>query len=122
MNGKPMMTNLQKCPENYVCTNSFGICEKKSENKALCSSSCNKCSTGPDSSPYTCVSKTQFGRCINNKVAMVSSCESGSVCSVEMLKHGSICAPLCVIDFVSIIFVKSFKNLLIVFYIYYFND
>lgn len=105
MNGKPMKTTLHKCKEDYVCTNSPMICEKKSEKEPLCSSSCNKCPTDSNASPYTCLSQTKYGRCINNEVALVDSCESGSVCNVEMLtKYGTICAPLCVIDYVSILF------------------
>ncbi|XP_065369619.1 uncharacterized protein LOC135961902 [Calliphora vicina] len=98
MNGKPLKSTLTNCPEDHVCTNSDKICEPESvANKPICDSSCNKC---PTDGKYTCVSKTQFGRCIDNEVVIVSSCESGSICNIDMLvKAGQICAPTCVVDF-----------------------
>lgn len=117
MNGKPMMTTLKKCEEGFVCTDSKSICVDKSENVPECSTSCNKCPPEEDGNPYTCVSKTEFGRCINNEIVGVESCDKGSVCSVEMLEHGNICAPLCVMDFVSIF---SFKNYSYHFHIFIF--
>ncbi|XP_023299070.2 uncharacterized protein LOC111681504 [Lucilia cuprina] len=97
MNGKPMKTELITCPEDQVCSKSANICEPKADDNAICGgSSCNICNIDDK---YTCVSKTQFGRCLNGKVAVTSSCEKGSLCSTEMLTYGQICAPTCVLDF-----------------------
>ncbi|KAM7342269.1 uncharacterized protein ACRADG_009733 [Cochliomyia hominivorax] len=99
LDNKPMKTKLQKCKDDHVCTNSIKICEPESEQyKPLCSTSCNKCPS--NGHPYTCVSKTEYARCINGKVAFVDSCNNGSFCNVDLLsKAGEICAPQCVLDF-----------------------
>lgn len=102
MNEKPLENFLNTCDEGHVCTKEETICVPKSEPGAtpVCSSTCNVCL--PDTR-YTCVSQTQYGRCINNEIAVIGNCEDDSICSLEIMdKTNSICVPSCVADFVSI--------------------
>lgn len=109
MDGNHLTNTLHTCPVDHVCTDSENVCEPKvksdgTTNVAACSTGCSKC---PDSTAvnkrYTCVSKTQYGRCANGEVTIVSTCEGDSLCSSELYATtGKICSPQCVIDFVSI--------------------
>ncbi|XP_061397093.1 uncharacterized protein LOC133332732 [Musca vetustissima] len=103
LDGKnPSKAQLHQCDEGHVCTTSENICEPKKGannvvNNPVCGSSCNKC---PTTGRYTCVSKTQFGRCVNGAITIVSACEKGQICSADLYeKTGAICAPQCVADF-----------------------
>lgn len=119
LDGKnPTNSTLSKCRTGEVCTDSINICEPERGsggvvNRPVCSSSCGVC---PDASAtyrlYTCVSKTQFGRCVQNAVAITGQCEEGQICSSELYaKTGLICAPDCVTDFVSILTIIRYHYL-----------
>lgn len=99
----PSTTELHHCAEGEVCTTTEKICEPKNGTNGVqnpvCGGSCGKC---PIKGRYTCVSKTQFGRCLNGVITVVSSCESGHICSSELYEQtNTICAPECVANFVS---------------------
>ncbi|XP_013108706.2 uncharacterized protein LOC106087982 [Stomoxys calcitrans] len=103
LNGNtPSTSKLYKCETGHVCTADEKICLPRKgaanvENEPVCGGGCNIC---PTTGRYTCVSRTEFGRCVNNEITMTSSCEEGFICSVELLsKTNAICAPKCVADF-----------------------
>lgn len=100
MKGQPLKDNKYSCDKDHICTADDNICVPKSKEgvKSICSSSCNKCLPG---SRYTCVSQTQYGRCVNGNIALIGDCERDSICSLELIgKTESICVPSCVADFV----------------------
>lgn len=109
LDGKnPSNSTLSKCGKGLVCTDSVNICEPERSSGGVvtspaCRSSCGVC---PDSTAtyqrYNCVSRTQFGRCVQNEVTITGQCEDGQVCSSELYaKTGVICAPECITDYVS---------------------
>ena len=76
MDGNPLTATLHTCKDDYICTGSENICEPKvntdgSANVPACVTSCNKC---PDAAAlhkrYTCVSKTNYARCVNGNVTV----------------------------------------------------
>ncbi|TMW43442.1 hypothetical protein DOY81_011476 [Sarcophaga bullata] len=75
MKGQPLKDKKYSCDKDHVCTGDERICVPESEEDvtAICSSSCNKCLPG---SRYTCVSRTQYGRCVNNKITLIGECDS----------------------------------------------
>lgn len=92
------------CESNKVCTSSKSICQEEDDTiKAVCSSSCGACPAADDeNNMYTCLSRTQFGICIDGKVTYTSSCDANMECNADLYAQtGNICAPQCVLDFVS---------------------
>ncbi|XP_043646525.1 uncharacterized protein LOC122615586 [Drosophila teissieri] len=102
--------NVIRCPTDTVCTNSTNVCVKSSELTQTTSivdvcgaSGGNECATCNQN--YTCVSKNQFARCSGSTLvdSNIYECDTDEICSSKALEHfDNICAPSCVLDFLSL--------------------
>ncbi|XP_075168919.1 uncharacterized protein LOC142241064 [Haematobia irritans] len=93
----PSKSNIYTCKDGEVCTDDEKICVPKTVASSVCSGSCSQCSAG---NRYTCTSRTNFGRCIDGKIAISSPCEKDYVCSTDIYATaGTVCVPECVAEF-----------------------
>ncbi|XP_039486971.1 uncharacterized protein LOC120448836 [Drosophila santomea] len=101
--------NVISCPTDTVCTNSKNVCVKSSELPDSIVDVCgasggNECATCTNQN-YACVSKNQFIRCDGSSLvdSNIYECDTDEICSSEALEQfDNICAPSCVLDFLSL--------------------
>ncbi|XP_064548363.1 uncharacterized protein LOC135435305 [Drosophila montana] len=98
--------NEIQCDADYVCTNADSICVKETDLVELtdivnvCGSGSSGCGVCSDNQMYTCVSKNQAGRCINNAISAVVDCKEDEICVSDIgLADVSVCVPQCAADF-----------------------
>ncbi|BFF98327.1 mucin-5AC-like [Drosophila madeirensis] len=104
--------DIVSCDSGYVCSNTEDVCVLSylvdgSSVLDVCGASggngddCEVCS---GSNKYSCVSKTQFVRCVDQQAstANVYSCATDEICVIEALAtHGTLCVPTCAATFLN---------------------
>ncbi|XP_034657860.1 mucin-5AC-like isoform X2 [Drosophila subobscura] len=104
--------DIVSCDSGYVCSNTEDVCVLSylvdgSSVLDVCGApggngdDCEVCS---GSNKYSCVSKTQFVRCVDQQAstANVYSCATDEICVIEALAtHGTLCVPTCAATFLN---------------------
>ncbi|XP_022220931.2 mucin-5AC-like [Drosophila obscura] len=105
--------DIVSCGSGYVCSNTEEVCVMShfvdgSSVLDVCGAAganngenCEVCS---GSNKYSCVSETQFVRCVDQQVstANVYSCDTDEICVIEALAtHGTLCVPTIVATFLN---------------------
>ncbi|XP_030372159.1 salivary glue protein Sgs-3-like [Scaptodrosophila lebanonensis] len=97
---------VQTCDEGFVCSNTDDVCVASDtvDNTNIldvCGNpsdgQCRSCAN----TRYTCVSRTQFARCVGGAIGVVTDCADDEICILDSYStFGKICVPNCAADFV----------------------
>ncbi|XP_026845721.1 spore coat protein SP96 [Drosophila persimilis] len=104
--------DIVTCDSGYVCSNTEDVCVMSyfvdgSSVLDVCGPSGGNgedCAVCSGSNKYSCVSETQFARCVDQQVstANVYSCGTDEICVIEALAtHGTLCVPTCAATFLN---------------------
>ncbi|XP_034657122.1 uncharacterized protein LOC117894276 [Drosophila subobscura] len=104
------------CPTGTVCSNTADVCVKSESVDGttildVCGSGSGSsagngenCAVCLGSSKFACVSKTEFARCVDQKVSTTAfSCATDETCVTEALAlYGNLCVPSCAFAFIGL--------------------
>ncbi|SPP84719.1 flocculation protein FLO11-like [Drosophila guanche] len=104
--------DIVSCDSGYVCSNTENVCVLSylvdgSSVLDVCGApggNGDDCEVCIGSNKYSCVSKTQFVRCVDQQAstANVYSCGTDEICVIEALAtHGTLCVPTCAATFLN---------------------
>ncbi|XP_022220941.2 uncharacterized protein LOC111073115 [Drosophila obscura] len=106
------------CPTGTVCSNTADVCVKSESVDGVnildvCGSSSGSsggagnganCSVCIGSNKFACVSKTQYARCVDQKVSTTAfDCSTDETCVAEALApYGNLCVPSCALTYMGL--------------------